>query len=438
MIRMLARLATAVVLLASSAAGAAAYPQPVAGASQSSLDLSATYRVDANFSWNTRSAAVDTIATVRNTSSSSVDSLVFNLAPLYLGGAHIGSVLVDGHSAGHSTSDQTLFVTLPSALAHGASTSVQIDYTATLNANSKGDRWLFARTSVMTAYRWIPWLSRPVSFEANRQGDPWVTPISPQVNVTITSDRRLKIASTGQRTATSSNGLVQSFVAYNVRDFNFTAAPNYRTRTRTVSVAGKTVRVTFYYRTLSPNRVLKWAIAALRDYSSKIGTYAYSQLNIGEIDRHGAPMESPEHFWLPAGTSARLLPWTVTHETGHQWFYAVVGNDQPAQPFADEAVVDFMARNLVNLWARPRCPEENLDQSVAQAGNCYPWVIYVEGNLYLRDYYNYVGASDYWRGLANYYAAYKWSFGGTRQVLDALDAAAGIHYPHYLRFPTLY
>ncbi len=442
MMHNLARLVPAMALAAASVFGMAAPPDPVAGASVSggSLDLAATYQVTAEFDWNSRSVSVQTTASVRNTSSASVGELDFNLTPLLLGHAHVGSVLVNGHSAARSISDQTLVVDLPSTLAHGASVSVEIDYTATLNSTSKGDRWLFARTTEMTAYRWIPWLSRPINFEANRQGDPWVTPLSPRVDVTIKSDRKLKIASTGQRTAASANGLIQTFVAYNVRDFNFTAAPNYRVRSQTVGTSGGSVRVKLFYRSLPAGKVLRWVAAALRGYSSKVGAYAYPVLNIGEVDRHAAPIESPEHFWVPSNTPSRLLPWAVTHETGHQWFYAVVGNDQVTQPFADEAVVDFMARNLVDRWAKsPRsCGVQNLDGSVSSYGSCYPWVIYVQGNLYLRDYYDYVGPARFWAGLHNYYVAYKWQFGGTRQVLNALDAAAGISYPHYRRFPSLY
>jgi hypothetical protein len=439
----LACLVPAFVLSAAALFGVGVSPAAVTETSNlgGSIDLTATYQVNADFSWASRAVSVQTTASVRNTSGGSVNSLDFNLTPLVLGNAHVSSVLVNGSSATKSISDQTLVISLPSTLAAGASVSVEIDYTATLNSNSKGVRWLFARTTELTAYRWIPWLSRPISFEANRQGDPWVTPLSPRVDVTIKTDRKLKIASTGQRVSTSGNGLIQSFVATNVRDFNFTAAPNYRVSSRTVSIAGgASVKVKLYYRYLPSRKVLNWVARALRDYSAKVAPYAYPVLNIGEVDRHAAPIESPEHFWIPVDTSSRLLPWTVTHETGHQWFYAVVGNDQVTQPFADEAVVDFMARNLTDTWAKSpsRCGTQDLDRSISYYGSCYAWVIYVQGNLYLRDYYNYVGAADFWAGLHDYFTAYRWQFGGTRQLLDSLDAAAGVNYPFYKRFPTLY
>jgi hypothetical protein len=252
------------------------------------------------------------------------------------------------------------------------------------------------------------------------------------VHVTLHADRRLTFATSGHRV--SDNGLTQSFAASNVRDFNFSAAPDYRTASRTANGT----RITFYYRTVSPAAILNTAAGAFNSFSNKIGSMPYSTLSIAEVMRGGDSIESPGLFFLDPGTSSTLRPWEVAHEVAHEWFYAVVGNDQANQPFADEAVADFIARDYINRWAKPQCSTENLDQSVYQIGSCYPWVIYVQGNLYLKAYRDKVGNAAFYRGLHNYYAKYRFRIGGTRQVLDALDAASGINYPHYQRFPSLY
>ncbi len=419
----------AALLVAAVLLGGAA---PARAAEANSLNLSATYDVDATFNWTDRSVAVSTVAQVTNTTNRTVSLLAFNLAPLRIGRAHLGTVTVRGNSAGAYTDDQTVMVPVSPALNPGASAPVRIDYTATLSSSSGGDLWQFARLAgVMTAFRWIPWLSRPVRFDRPSVGEPWVTPSSRRVVVSITTDRSLVIATSGRRV--SNNGLTQTFEATNVRDFNFSAAPDYKTRSRTVLGT----RVTFYYRTLPANTVLDWTVRAMRDYSAKVGQYPYSQLAIAEVGPWAA-IESPSMFWLPKGLSQRLLPWTVAHETAHQWFYSVVGNDQAAQPFADEAVSDLMARTLVNRYVSSQCAPDDLDQSIYELGRCYPWVIYVQGVNYLRQYRDTVGATKFWRGLANYYGRYRFDIGGTRQLLDALDAAAGIDYPHQNRFPTLY
>ena len=63
-------------------------------------------------------------------------------------------------------------------------------------------------------------------------GDPFETPTSRSVRVKITTSRKLVLATSGDRTAVSADGLTQTFAATDVRDFNITAAIDYRTRSR--------------------------------------------------------------------------------------------------------------------------------------------------------------------------------------------------------------
>ncbi len=419
-------------LLALAGLSSVALPSSVAATTVNSLSLQATYDVSASFSWSTRSVVVATTAQVSNPTGSSVGQLAFNLAPLRIGKAHLGAVKVNGQPAQAGVEDQTILVTLPSPLAPGASKTVDIAYTARLSSRSGGDRWQFARLSgVMTAYRWIPWLSRTVKFDRPSVGEPWVTPTSKLVRVAITTDRPLIFATSGRRVAV--NGLTQTFIATNVRDFNFSASPYYQAKSRTVLGT----RITVYYRSQPATEILDWAERAFRDYSAKVGPYPYPQFTIGEVGPWAA-IESPSLVWIPSNLPARLRSWSVTHEIAHQWFYSVVGNDQASEPFADEALSDFMSRNLISRFVNSKCAPDDLDQSIYDLGSCYPWVIYVQGNQYLRAYRDQVGNTRFWRGVANYYAVYRHRIGGTRQLLDMLDAAAGISYPHYKRFPSLY
>ena len=131
-------------------------PSPAAAASTDSLHLQATYNVDATFHWIDRQVNVRSAADVKNTTSSAVDQLAFNLATLRTGHAHVSVVSVDGHSVSPNINDQTVLVPLSPALAPGARTIVSISYTAALATSTSGDLFSFAQTGgVMTAYRWI-------------------------------------------------------------------------------------------------------------------------------------------------------------------------------------------------------------------------------------------------------------------------------------------
>ena len=419
--------ATLSALVLSAVPARAATPNDV-----SSLGLDASYNVQASFDWHGRTADVKTTATVHGTRPWTTSALAFNLQTLRIGHAQLTNVTVDGAAQAATVDDQTILVALDPPLAPGASTVVEIDYAArmTPTPDPNGDDWGFAATAdYLTAYRWIPWLSRTTKFDRPSVGDPYVTANASNVHVEITADPSLIFAATGTQTA---SGATRVFDAHNVRDFNFAASPTYRSANRTMSG----IAVTVYYRKLDPGVILDTTARAINDYTSKVGRYPYPVLNIAETGPW-ASIESPETFWLADNVPGHLLEWTTAHEVGHEWFYAVVGNDQGRDPFADEALVDFMSRNLLDDFVPSQCPTGFLDSTIYDLGTCYPWVVYVQGNLWLRDYRDQVGSATFWRGVANYYEAHKFGIGSTLELLNALDAARGKSQFHD-RFPRLY
>ena len=397
-----------------------------------SLGLDASYQVNATFDWHRGTATVNTTATVRGTKPWSTSTLAFNLQTLRIGHARLTTTTVGGQPVAATTDDQTIYVPLDAPLAPGGSVTVELDYTGTMTSspNPNGYDWGFAATSsYLTGYRWIPWLSRNTPFNNPANGDPSVTSTASHVHVAITADPSLIFATTGAQT--SASGSTHVFDADNVRDFNFAASPSYRTVSRRVLGT----LITVFYQQLDPGTVLNVTAEAFNDYSSKVGPYPFKTLNVAEVGPWAA-VESPMLSWLP-NNAGRLLPWETAHEAGHQWFYSVVGNDQTTDPFADEALVDFMARNLLNDFVPSQCPPDFLDKTIYNIGACYPWVVYVQGNLWLRAYRDQIGAATFWRGVADYYAEYKFGIGGTLKLLLALDDAAGKVQLHD-RFPRLY
>jgi aminopeptidase N len=125
----------------------------------------------------------------------------------------------------------------------------------------------------------------------------------------------------------------------------------------------------------------------------------------------------------------------VAHEVAHQWFYSAVGNDQARDPFADEALADYMARDLLNRFVPSQCPQGRLDHSIYDIGDCYAWVVYVQGDAWLRRVSQRAGASRFWSALAGYYAANRDGMGSTYEVLAALSRVAGRTAIDYERFP---
>ncbi len=411
-------------------------PVPVRGSEPpNSLPLIATYDVGATIQWSAATMDVSSTAHVQNTTDAPVDALTFNLAAQRIGSVTLGDVTADGQPAVATVDDQSVIVQLPSAVDAGDLTDVTITYHAAFNTTGKGHRYQFARyKDVLTAYRWIPWLSLAQKFYPRGDRESWVTGVSPQVNVTLTSDTPLDIAASGQRTA-NDGYTTQTFSATNVRDFNFSASAAYRIMTRTWH--GITIRLLYTH--LRPKFTMRWAIRALTRYTNEVGPYPYATLDIGEIPT-GVGMESPGMVWIDSSLPRRHLPYIIVHELAHEWFYGVVGNNQGLDPFVDEAMADFLARNLLNSWQRSRCAPQPLGNAVYDYGPfCYYEVIYVQGSEYLRDYMNQVGTSAFWTGVQNFYSDYRFAIADTRALWQELDAASGWDSSqHDDRFPGLF
>ncbi len=80
------------------------------------------------------------------------------------------------------------------------------------------------------------------------------------------------------------------------------------------------------------------------------------------------------------------LSYLVHHETGHQWFYGIVGNDQANEPFTDEAVTDFLARYVLGQQRASRCSTARLDLSIYRTRSaCYYEIVYIQGGNFLDD-----------------------------------------------------
>ena len=399
---------------------AAAHPTRAAA----SIDLDATYDTVLKLAWTSRAVYVDSRATIKNTSGAAIDRIEFNTIATRLGAIHLQPTRVDGATVPAAISDQTISVPLGKSLADGATALVQIRYSATLRSTLTGSNWLFTKANgVMDLYRWLPWVSRRIAFDRPNHGDPFMTPSSPLVKVRIAADRKLVFATTGDRIAATPDGLSQTFQARNVRDFTVTAAADFRTGSRVVD--GTTVRV--WYRPGSPGaRMLDAGADAFHLLRARLGAYPYPVFKVVE-SAGGYGMESPALIWIPHGVGTANLRYLAAHETAHQWFYGLVGNDQSSQPFADEAAADFAARSVLGLRRGSRCPTSTLDRSIyAYTSTCYYETIYIQGGNLLDDARKRMGSSAFWTALRGYVADHRYGIAGTRSLLDAVDAATPV------------
>ena len=401
---------------------------------RTSLNLQATYTATIRLSWATRSFRVSATIAVTNTSGVAIDRLELNTIAARLGGMVVTGASVDGAAVTPSVSDQTIRLPLGGILDPGAGATIRIGYRATLRGTTSGSSWLFTRANgILEAHRWLPWISRATPFDRPNHGDPFVTPVSPHVKVTIVADRTIRWATTGSQT--SPIGSTTTFDATNVRDFVITGAPDYRTTSTTVG--NVTIRV--WYRPGFPaSTVLSAAKTALSRESRLLGAYPYRGYKLAQT-AGGYGMEAPGLTWIPTGAGS--LAYLVAHETAHQWFYGIVGNDQARNPYADEAAADMVARNILGLRRASRCATARLDLTIYQySSTCYYEVIYIQGGNFLDDLRKSMGTTAYWGAIRDYIAENRFKLSSTKRLLDTIDAHTplDLRSRYHPRFPSIY
>ena len=405
---------------------------------RTSVNLTASYAVTLALRYGSRAFSVDSTATITNTSGVSIDRVELNTIAARLGGMTLRYVQVDGVNVARRVKDQTIIVPLGGILAAGATVKIRVKYHATLRSTLSGSNWLFTKVNgIVDAYRWIPWVSRETPFSRPNHGDPFVTPVSPLVQLRIVTDRKLRFAINANRMSVSANGLTQTFEARNVRDVTITAAPDFRTRTTYV---GK-VQVRYFYRSASnAATILDAAADAIRAYQARVGPYPYTTFKVAQ-SAGGYGMESPGLIWIPYGHGSANLRYLVSHETAHQWFYSLVGNDQARQPFADEATADFLAREITRTRRGSRCSTGLLDRSIySYSSACYYEIVYIQGGNLLNEARRRMGSTAFWSALRKYVVANRFGLTGTSTLLRTLDNSTSVDLSKLFRprFPKYY
>lgn len=424
--------------LASTAAVAATSAIVPGTVNRTSVNLSATYSVVLSLRYGSRAFNVNSTATITNTSGGPIDRVELNLVPARLGSLTLRAVVVDGKAVARRVDDQTVIVPLGGILPAGATAVVRVQYQSTLRTTIGGSSWMFTKANgIVDAYRWIPWVSRATPFDRPNFGDPFVTPVSSLVRITLQTDRRLVVASTADRVSVSADGLTQILEARNVRDVTITAAPDFRSR----SVLVGSTRVRYFYRS-SANAalILDAAADAFRSMQARLGTYPYPIYKVVQ-SAGGFGMESPGLTWIPYGVGSANLRYLLAHETAHQWLYGLVGNDQARQPFVDEAMADFVARYVTGTRRSSRCSTGLLDRTIySYSSACYYEIVYIQGGNLINQVRLKMGSTLFWKTLRDYVAARRYQIVSTPTLLKTLDDATPIDLSTMFkpRFPRFY
>lgn len=189
-------------------------------------------------------------------------------------------------------------------------------------------------------------------------------------DVTLTVPSDYVLGYTGEAREERDNGdgtkTVRVF-AEAVHDFAWTADPRFRAIEE--QIAGVRVRLLMQPHHLAQApRYLGALRAAMARYADWFGRYPYPALTIVDPGPGGLGAGGMEYpmlatagtaWWMPSGL--RLPEATVIHEFGHQYWYAVVANDEVNEAWLDEGITSYVTglimddaygaeQSYIDLW----------------------------------------------------------------------------------------
>jgi len=199
--------------------------------------------------------------------------------------------------------------------------------------------------------------------------------------------------------------------------------------------------------------VLDDARGALESFEKRFGPYPYRSLTFVAAPFEAYGLEFPGIIvltsWLANNATRtvhsvpvrRLLESTVAHETAHQWFYALVGNNQITEPWIDESFAQYATwlyyldrygaeaagrffRSFDATWRLVGDRPIPIGQPVsAYTPREYDADIYGRGPLFLAALSSRMGAPAFDRFAHDLQAQYRWKTVTSAQVEQSAERA---------------
>ncbi len=340
--------------------------------------------------------------------------------------------------------DQIMWVTLNTTLESFQRVSFIINFIATLpdggidRANSHGDD--INRSRIYKASDFYPmpcvydkydgWNTDPYL----EVGDPFYFDMA-YYNLFVEVPNEMIVAGTGNLTERINNGNCTTYhfdTIYPVREVTFSASKYFMVDSKIENG----VNISTYYlpksQSIWKNNALNYGVNAFTLYNETFGIYPYPTFNIVEEYTYYGGMEYPNQVYITESIDYWDYPqWflekIIAHETSHQWWYNLVGNDEVDWGFLDEMLAcwstDYYAEIYHSDWkyfqhelyideVRTYYEEEvlpnRINQSIYECYTIYWYIAYTKAPLILEKFRNSICDVNFFSGLKLYFERYQY------------------------------
>ncbi len=249
--------------------------------------------------------------------------------------------------------DTALRVPMAKPLAPNASVNLHLDFTLTIPRISKSRYGDFgASDTVVTLPSFYPLIP---AYDAKG----WHIELPPPYGdlvyadaslyaVTLTAPSALTVIASGTTIDTRDNGngaKTWKIVGAPMRDFAIVLTAVLQKTSDTVNG----ITVNSYHEpgdAEGGKKALRFAMDSLRVFQARFGAYPYTEFDVVETQTSALGIEYPGVIVIAQGLyknprEAETFEFVIAHEVAHQWWYALVGNDQVNSPWVDEALAQY-------------------------------------------------------------------------------------------------
>lgn len=401
---------------------------------------------------------------ITNQEETSLTELYFRLypnLPAYGGAAEVSRALVDGKAAtvGDLFDGTAVFIPLEGGLSPGATTDVTLWFRATLptqvNAGTAGAGLYGFVEGVYDLAGFYPTLAvydhRGWDLDAGARFGDSLFADSGYYQVELTVPEALTVVASGSTVAREPNDdrtTLWRIAAGPVRSFY--AAVTDRWEAISEEVDGITVNSYYPVGGLaSAQTALGHTTGSLAVFNRMFGHYPYRELDVVPLPttafgmEHAGLLALAASFYTEAGGGFGIA---TPHEVAHQWFFNLIGNDQPDEPWLDESVANYavylyyeavdwpqmQTALLENVFRYRYDAARNLgiDRPVsgAVAGfdqSNYINIIYSKGPLFLHAVRERIGDEAFFAALLDYVQSYRYGIAYAEDLLDVFRRHSG-------------
>ncbi len=388
------------------------------------------YTLRARLDYAARTLAVAQTVTYVNTTEQPLNELLFVVEANHEADVfHLNEINVDENIplASWALNGSFLRVPLPDSLPAGGTVTLQLDYT--LHAPHTPSPFGYSRRQLNLSnwYPCIPPYDAALGWLAYLPGSVGehnsYSLANYQVELELLNpDPALTVAASAPA---QRFGNLYRYQINTARNFTFSLSPHYEVISQTVTTALGEVVVLGYHFPETPDAgqaALQTTAASLVWYSELFGPYPHASLSVVEaefpdgMEFDGLYLLSQDWYLPYQGDAKNYLTMLAAHETAHQWWYGLLGNNQAMEPWLDEALSAYSELlyyerahpDLVDWWWSYRVnrfrPDGPINHSIYMYGDfrLYIDATYLRGALFLDELRVLMGEDAFLAALRDY------------------------------------